>query len=184
MLCQLLCFQAGEGVQTLTHTHTHTHLFILESGCDPTWGPLSPFSAIQLRGSRSPPTAWPAAVPTPTPRRRRPPSQGVCPCFGRTGPARLCLCSRAGNGRKRRDESPCSHFQAGYLLSALWRLGTAADQWAQNRPEGCRGLCSSSRHTCQRGGTPWLLPSECSLLPWPRLRGAHGACPAGLSCAA
>lgn len=83
---------------------------------------MSPFSAIQLRGSGSTRVAWPAAAPTPTWCRRHPPSQGVCPFFGLTGPARPSFGSGGGKGRKGRvDESPSSHSQAGCSLSALWK---------------------------------------------------------------
>lgn len=39
-------------------------------------------------------------------------------------------------------------------------LGQLQTQRAQNLPEGCRSLRSSSRHTCQQGRTAWLLPSN------------------------
>ena len=119
---------------------------------------MSPLSAIQLRGSGPTRGARPAAAPTAARGRRRPPSQGVCPFFGLTGPARPSFCSRGGKGGKGRvEESPSSHSQVGCSLSALWRQDGCRPS-GHGWPRGSRGVCSSSRHPCQGAGHRCCFP--------------------------
>ena len=86
-----------------------------------------------------------------------------------------------GNAGWMSPPPPTSRRGARSVLSG--DLGQLQTQRAQNLPEGCRSLRSSSRHTCQRGRTAWLLPS---MLPpaVAQTPGSPWSAPRGLSCAA